>query len=474
MWMYSGTEDTTRVHPEEVEGATLERWMTAITGNKDNPRGARRIPPLDQSYELDKVTTEMYSMPNGAQEQVEEEEASGGESQEECAATSETSTKNDDQEMEDAATSNPAPHHVIDLPDDDDEVPLRARKNRKAPAGKATRTASAPEVQVQEGGDITRHSVTFAVSLTSAWPSSSTAEPPSLFATHHVPEDQAGAAKEAIRQAGIMMEQVKAIREASQAAYDASSALQSNVQKSCEPMSRYTELEKKHIQLDLDLKLVQENFQKAKDEATKKTKVALNKKDQELAEAQKAALDKMRLAEEKLASVGKLEEENANLKAALDAANKEVRHVKNDKIALSDKASELVGKKNDLEAYLGGLAQKLFLMLEEFCQNFEEETSRVEIGLDPINSPVKDETAMNVLRLESRVAGVVDYLARLKVATSRIDMTLWQRETLQLDLESLMTRLNEVPGRVQEWKKSSARCGAGVALSLVRVHCKDA
>ena len=55
MWMYSGTKDTTWVHPEEVEDATLERRMTAITGNKDNPRGARRIPPLDQSYEPDKV-----------------------------------------------------------------------------------------------------------------------------------------------------------------------------------------------------------------------------------------------------------------------------------------------------------------------------------------------------------------------------------------------------------------------------------
>ena len=32
-------------------------------------------------------------------------------------------------------------------------------------------------------------------------------------------------------------------------------------------MARYTDLEKKHIQLDLDLKLVQENFHKAKDEA---------------------------------------------------------------------------------------------------------------------------------------------------------------------------------------------------------------
>ena len=98
----------------------------------------------------------------------------------------------------------------------------------------------------------------------------------------------------------------------------------------------------------------------------------------------------------------------------------------------------------------------------------------METDLDPINSPVKDEAPMNVLRLESRVAGVVDYLARLKVVMSQIDTSLWPRTTIQNDLESLMTRLNEVPGRVAEWKKSSARCGADVALSLVRVHCKEA
>ena len=37
-----------------------------------------------------------------------------------------------------------------------------------------------------------------------------------------------------------------------------------------------------------------------------------------------------------------------------------------------------------------------------------------------------------------------------------------------------MTRLNQIPARMQEWKKSSAQCGADVALSLVRVHCKEA
>ena len=81
---------------------------------------------------------------------------------------------------------------------------------------------------------------------------------------------------------------------------------------------------------------------------------------------------------------------------------------------------------------------------------------------------------MNVLRLESRLASIVDYLARLKVVVSRVDTELWPKERFQNDLESLMTRLNEIPGRVQEWKKSSARCGADVALSVVRVHCKEA
>ena len=112
-------------------------------------------------------------------------------------------------------------------------------------------------------------------------------------------------------------------------------------------------------------------------------------------------------------------------------------------------------------------------MAAELCQDFDEETGRVETGLDPIASPVCDETAMNVLRLESRIASAIRYLARLKEVVSRIDSTLWPEATLQNDLESLMTRLNKIPDRVQEWKKSSARCGADVALSLVRVHCKE-
>jgi len=109
----------------------------------------------------------------------------------------------------------------------------------------------------------------------------------------------------------------------------------------------------------------------------------------------------------------------------------------------------------------------------ELCQDFEAETGRVETGLDPINCPVKDDVAMNVLRLESRMDIAVAYLARPKATMTRVDTELWPQAELSQDLESLMARLNQIPDRVQEWKKSSARCGADVALSLVRVHCKD-
>ena len=59
----------------------------------------------------------------------------------------------------------------------------------------------------------------------------------------------------------------------------------------------------------------------------------MKKKDQDLAEAQKEALNKTKLAEEKLASVGTLEKEDSRLKTSLDAANREASRLKNANIA---------------------------------------------------------------------------------------------------------------------------------------------
>ena len=52
---------------------------------------------------------------------------------------------------------------VIDLPDNDDEEPLRQRRNKKAFAGKVTQDVPAPETLVVEGDNVTRPTVNFAV-----------------------------------------------------------------------------------------------------------------------------------------------------------------------------------------------------------------------------------------------------------------------------------------------------------------------
>ena len=89
------------------------------------------------------------------------------------------------------------------------------RRNRKTSAGKTPQSTPVVEPVIQDGGDANRTSVSFAIAPSSAQPSASAAQtpadPPSLFAAHHVPEDQVGAAKEAIRQAGIMMEKMKIV-----------------------------------------------------------------------------------------------------------------------------------------------------------------------------------------------------------------------------------------------------------------------
>ena len=93
-------------------------------------------------------------------------------------------------------------------------------------------------------------------------------------------------------------------------------------------------------------------------------KEALEKKDQDLAAAQKEAHEKTTLADKKLASVGKLEEENAKLKTAISEANQEVEQLKKDKENLTTEVGGLRAKTGKLESYLGQLAAKLVLKLE--------------------------------------------------------------------------------------------------------------
>ena len=93
-------------------------------------------------------------------------------------------------------------------------------------------------------------------------------------------------------------------------------------------------------------------------------KLALEKKDSDLAAAQKEAQDKTALADQKLASVEALEGEVTKLKSCLNESNQEVTRLKKDKITLNEKLESAVHKRNDTEAYLRTLTKKLYLMLE--------------------------------------------------------------------------------------------------------------
>ena len=47
MWQYTSADDSTRVHPEDIDEKTEKEWLKCFTGACDNPRGSRRIPPYD-------------------------------------------------------------------------------------------------------------------------------------------------------------------------------------------------------------------------------------------------------------------------------------------------------------------------------------------------------------------------------------------------------------------------------------------
>nr|XP_045084547.1 nucleolar and coiled-body phosphoprotein 1-like [Aegilops tauschii subsp. strangulata] len=422
-WRLPGDETEQRPQ-EEVDEETVAQWLQGITGNKDNPRRSRRIPPLDNTNEPDKIYTEMYSMPNGEREQ--EGEGSGGDS------SDWHSDGGGDEESEDSSSG-----EEVDSPPRSE----RRSKQRQDPAsvrGKVTPPTGQTSKRTQTSSPVPTKKalkqpkvasskprkalpkIKVAVPIASGVATSGTSiykdddeeemedavtSNAALPNVIELPNDDEDVPQRPTRRrGGTSGRKAPAIK--------TPQSTPAAEPRSCELGAQFADLEQKQIQLNLDLELAKENLQKAKDDAAEKMSQALEKKDLELAAAQKSAEEKAALADQKLASVGNQ-------------------------------------RRDELETYLGRLAKKLFLMLE-------------------------DEAAMNVLRLESRLARITDYLAQLKVAVSWIDTALWPRETLQNDLESLMTRLNEIPGRVQEWKKSSARCGTDVALSLVRVHCKEA
>ena len=142
------------------------------------------------------------------------------------------------------------------LPDgDEEEVPLQERRKRGRGSSRRGLEVQVPqstlvlEAAVERSGELVQTNVTFASPLTTDRPSGSTdlvtaapvqlhsSDPvvasaplePSLFTAYQTPDDSPSAAREALRQVNLVMEQVKVMHESSQVAYNASTALQTNV-----------------------------------------------------------------------------------------------------------------------------------------------------------------------------------------------------------------------------------------------------
>ena len=108
----------------------------------------------------------------------------------------------------------------------------------------------------------------------------------------------------------------------------------------------------------------------------------------------------------------------------------------------------------------------------DFCVDAEAEAADVERSIRD-NVPLGEDANRDLLRAHIRVGKVGPFIGRLREVVGRIDKELWPEDESRQEMENLMTRLEEIPNRVQSWKKYAARCGADVALSLVRVHCKE-
>ncbi|KAI4999356.1 hypothetical protein ZWY2020_003945 [Hordeum vulgare] len=124
------------------------------------------------------------------------------------------------------------------------------------------------------------------------------------------------------------------------------------------------------------------------------------------------------------------------------------------------------------EKYVSDWARQMMTRLADFCIDAEAEAADVERSLRD-NAPLGKDANRDLLRAHIRVGKVGPFTGRLREVIGRIDKELWPEDESRQEMENLMARLEEIPNRVQSWKKSAARCGADVALSLVRVHCKQ-
>ncbi|KAI5011410.1 hypothetical protein ZWY2020_013547 [Hordeum vulgare] len=257
------------------------------------------------------------------------------------------------------------------------------------------------------------------------------------YNVQRLPEDQVGAAKGAMVQAELMAGEAKKAYDSIASVYQRSLELRDDIRKTCEMGAAYETLRAEKVQFagELDAAMV----------AMAGMKDVLAKREKSLEQAREA---------------------NKALTAEVEKMGKQ--------------RTELMGQMKVLnrrciaqETYVSDWARKMIALLGDFCMDAEVEAADVERSILE-NVPLGEDANRDLLRAHICLGKVGPFIDRLREVVGRIDKELWPEDESRHEMEGLMTRLEEVPNRVQAWKKSAARCGADLALSLVRVHCKEA
>ncbi|KAI5019172.1 hypothetical protein ZWY2020_044060 [Hordeum vulgare] len=209
------------------------------------------------------------------------------------------------------------------------------------------------------------------------------------YDARRLPEDQVGAAKDAMVQVELMVGEAKGAYDSVASLYKKSLELRDDIRisalKTCEVGSAYTALMAENTQLAADLEVAANDMAGMK-KALAEREISL----EESRETNKALLAELENMKKKRSEwVGQLKSMNARCKAQ--------------------------------EKYVGDWAKKMVALLGDFCRDVEAETAEIEPALGKPNVPLGDEANRDMFRLNSRLnKGIIPTkLKTLQVANTK-------------------------------------------------------
>ncbi|KAI4998340.1 hypothetical protein ZWY2020_053682 [Hordeum vulgare] len=486
MWHYSGTEDSTRTNVSSVTEEKVASWVLQIMGACENPRGSRRVrafstdnPPPNQKW------TNWFS-PVSKGNPVEEEEEGSVESAEYVSDSGESEEETSEEEEEDEEQDSPPPQlehrtkrrhepAVPSVPPASSSAPPTAPV---APSARSTKRARDAAAEPAVNSCLLVEWISLDGIATSATSPARQEDDP--MDTDNVVSSQPGAICMDEGDQGRAEQAAEPVLEAAPpVAALAADVLPTEALPPTEPALVVEEPTGADLGMPQELVTmpgssnVEFNIQRLPEEqktcemgTAYETRRAEKTQFAGEQDAALLAMDGMKVV---------LVERDKSLEEAREAnkvLTQEVEKMGKQRTALMGQMDMLNKRCRAQEKYVSDWARQMITRLADFCFDAEAEAADVDRSILE-NVPLGEDANRDLLRAHIRVGKVGPFIGRLREVVGRINKELWPEDESRQERENLMARLEEIPNRVQSCKKSAARCGADVALSLVRVRCKE-